>query len=402
MPCTIVLGAQWGDEGKGKIVNILASDMDAVARFQGGANAGHTLVLDGKKIVLHQIPSGIFNANCVNFITGGCVVDPEALVEEIEMLDNFGETVDPRRLKIAENAHIVTRMHKWIDSIEGGKVGTTGRGIGPCYVSKARRTGIRFKNILDGSYKTLFEGMFSECVKHYGLESRNYSDFFEPFEDAIHKVAQFACDTRYILFKSIAEEKNILFEGAQGAMLDIDNGSYPYVTSSNTSIGGALTGAGVFIDFMERIGVMKAYCTRVGNGPFPTELKDETGEKLRQIGNEFGATTGRPRRCGWLDLKLLKESCMLNGFTSLALTKMDCMSGFEKIKAGVGSDSSEHPIFKEFDGWTEDISLLTSYNELPSACRQFISYIEDFLGIPFKLISLGPDRNQTLNMEQKI
>ncbi|MBF0545575.1 MAG: adenylosuccinate synthase [Candidatus Riflebacteria bacterium] len=402
MPSTIVLGAQWGDEGKGKIVNLLASKMDFVVRFQGGANAGHTLVIDGRKIVLHQIPSGIFNHHCQNIITGGCVVDPESLVDEVDSVVKYGEKVDHSRLKISSGAHVVTRMHKWIDAREGGAVGTTGRGIGPCYVSKARRIGIRLENFIDGSYKDLFNSMFDECVNLYGLEKEKRDEFFVPLQVSLEKIKPLIVDTRYIIHRAISENRNVLLEGAQGAMLDLDNGTYPFVTSSSTTIGGAITGSGVYIDFTKRVGVIKAYCTRVGNGPFPTELNDENGERLRKVGSEFGATTGRPRRCGWLDLKLMKDSCMFNGFNSLALTKLDCLSGFEKIKVAVEHDLNGKPIYREFDGWKEDISKVQSPNDLPTNCRRYISFIEEYLGVPFSIVSLGADRDRTLILELEL
>lgn len=395
----IIIGAQWGDEGKGKISNLLSEDVDMVVRYQGGANAGHTIVTNGKKIVLHSIPSGILTNNCKNIIANGCVIEIESLAAEIENLKNERIDVSPENLIISNRTHIVTPFHKLLDKISGAKVGTTGKGIGPCYVDKIRRTGIRMESIADNS----FEQKYLEQIEYYKNEIKEH--FFKDFDikGSIEKQKKAASilkpyinDTQNLIYNASQENKNILFEGAQGTFLDIDHGTYPFVTSSNTTIGGAFCGTGVFIEFHKRIGIMKAYTTRVGNGPFPTEQNNKIGEILRQKGGEYGATTGRPRRCGWLDLYQLKSSVIANGFNYFAITKLDCLDDFDLIYAGIDRDKDGNPVYKEFNGWKSDITNIKAFEELPLNCKKYIDFIETYLKVPAGIISVGQDKNQTI------
>jgi adenylosuccinate synthase len=399
----IILGAQWGDEGKGKIVDMLSSRMDVVVRFHGGANAGHTLVVNGDKTVLHLVPSGIMSKNCMNIIGNGCAVDPCLLAGEIETIRKAGVEINAGNFMISRNAHIVTPVHKFIDRISGGMIGTTGRGIGPCYADKASRTGIRMEEIAGGNLKERYRELFER--HEYTINSSaianefSFEISFEKFERDAGTLREYVKDAGETIYSASRAGKNILFEGAQGAFLDIDSGTYPFVTSSNTTIGGAYTGSGVYLDFGKRIAIVKAYATRVGNGPFPTESNDETGAWLREAGHEYGATTGRPRRCGWIDLKMLKRSFIMNGFNYIALTKIDCLGIFDKICAAVDYDGEGLPRYMEFEGWKTDISGVTKFEELPANCRKYIEFIEKYMGVPVGLVSVGPDRNQTIIKE---
>ena len=400
----IVLGAQWGDEGKGKIVDLLAGHMDLVVRFQGGANAGHTVKIGDKEYVLHIIPGGIVSGKATNVIGNGCVVDPIIFSEEVKYLEDKGVQVSPDKLIVSSQAHIVTSVHKYLDRVLNKKIGTTGRGIGPAYGDKIHRTGIRAESILDGT----FIDRFREHVDNY----KNICDqvYDEPFIDVDEAIAEmekageylkpYIKDSIEVIYNFLKKDANILYEGAQGTFLDIDHGTYPFVTSSSTSIGGAFTGSGVFMEFDKRIGIVKAYTTRVGEGPFPTELKNEVGERLRKNGNEFGATTGRPRRCGWLDLKLLKRSFMINGFNYISLSKLSCLSGFETILAAIDYDSKGQPVYKEFPGWEEEVEGITDISKLPANCVKYIDFIEDYLDTPIGMISTGPDRNNIIFKEK--
>ena len=344
----IIMGAQWGDEGKGKFVDFLADHANVVVRFQGGANAGHTIVRDGVQFILHIIPGGIISGHCLNIIGNGCVIDPESLVEEIVGLEKMGVAVTPEKLTISSQAHVVTPVHKFIDRMLNERIGTTGRGIGPCYMDKVQRTGIRMEDFIANDFHARYlehaehYKKITECV--YNLEFIDIQDSLERLEKIRHQLKPFIKDSVALISDAISSDKSILYEGAQGAFLDVDHGTYPFVTSSNTTIGGAYSGGGVYLEFEKRIGIVKAYTTRVGAGPFPTELKDEVGEKLREKGREFGATTGRPRRCGWLDLHLLKRSCITNGFNYIVLTKLDCLNGFETLKVSVDYDDKNQPV----------------------------------------------------------
>jgi adenylosuccinate synthase len=402
MPNAIVLGSQWGDEGKGKVVDRLAAKMDVVVRFQGGANAGHTVVVDGTKYVLHLLPSGILNSRTTNIVGNGCVVDPIQLSEEIAYVRNQGFAVEPGNLLVSGGAHMVTPFHRHVDGLTGGKVGTTGRGIGPTYEDKVRRTGIRLESLVDGTWKDRlkilgeqWKGLCPESVVPYP-ELDAVIEAVRPHAEA---VAPFIADTQSALYEQLGKGKSILFEGAQGTLLDVDHGTWPFVTSSSTTIGGALTGAGVFMEFQHRIAVVKAYTTRVGNGPFPTELCCELGADLQRRGHEFGATTGRPRRCGWLDIPLLKRSFIANGFNRIALMKLDCLTGIDPLRVAVDRDGDGNPVYVDLPGWHEDITEIGHRGDLPPQCRSYIQFIEEKLGAQAFLISTGPQRHQTLIQE---
>lgn len=400
----IVLGAQWGDEGKGKIVDLLAGKMDMVVRFQGGANAGHTVIIGDKQYVLHIIPGGIVSGKAINVIGNGCVVDPIIFSEEVKYLEDKGIKVSTEKLIVSSQAHIVTPVHKYLDMVLNKKIGTTGRGIGPAYGDKIHRTGIRAETILDGSFIERFKEHADNykiiCDQVYDEPYIDVDEAIEAMQKAGEQLKPYIRDSIEVIYEYMKNDADILYEGAQGTFLDIDHGTYPFVTSSSTSIGGAYTGSGVFMEFDKRIGIVKAYTTRVGEGPFPTELKNETGEMLRKKGNEFGATTGRPRRCGWLDLKLLKRSFMINGFNYISLSKLSCLSGFKKIMAAVEYDNSGKPVYKEFPGWEEEIEGITDLSRLPANCIKYIDFIEDFLDTPVGMISTGPDRNHIIFKEK--
>ncbi|MBS4035879.1 MAG: adenylosuccinate synthase [Ignavibacterium sp.] len=419
MSATVLVGSQWGDEGKGKIVDILSEKYKIVARYQGGANAGHTVIIGDKQHILHLIPSGILRDDVICVIGNGVVIDPSALLEEIEILEKNGINVEGR-LYISHNAHLIMPYHKLLDSIsESGeqKIGTTGRGIGPCYIDKFARKGIRIVDLLDraelekkirANLKEKNE-LLKKVYEHEGLDVDSIVKDYLEFDKAIDKYIK---DVPAFLNQALNEGKSILLEGAQGTLLDIDHGTYPFVTSSSPTSGGACTGTGIpptKIDSV--IGIVKAYTTRVGNGPFPTELLNEEGEKLRKIGAEFGATTGRPRRCGWYDAFLVAYSQMVNGITSVAITKLDVLSGFEKINVCIGYElngkrlksypssvdqlSSVTPIYEELDGWDEDISNCLSYDELPAKTKEYLEFIAKHSGIKIDIISVGPKRKQT-------
>ena len=419
MSVTVLVGSQWGDEGKGKIVDILSEEYKIVARYQGGANAGHTVIIGDQKYILHLIPSGILREDVICVIGNGVVIDPTALLEEINLLEKNGIKVE-NRLFISHNAHLIMPYHKLLDSIsESGiaKIGTTGRGIGPCYIDKFARKGIRIVDLLDRSelekkirmnIKEKNE-LLEKVYEREGLDVDVIVKEYLEFDRAIDKYIK---DVPSFLNGAIAEGKSILLEGAQGTLLDVDHGTYPFVTSSNPTSGGACTGTGIPPTKINSIlGIVKAYTTRVGNGPFPTELLDEDGEKLRKIGAEFGATTGRPRRCGWFDAFLVAYSQMINGITSVAITKLDVLSSFEKIKVCVGYEingkrikyfptsveqlSAVTPIYEELDGWNKDISNCQSYDELPGKTKEYLNFIAKHSGIKIGIISVGAKRKQT-------
>ena len=396
----IVMGAQWGDEGKGKIVDALADRVDMIVRFQGGANAGHTIVIEGRKTILHLLPSGILSPGKINVIGNGCVVDLEQLAEEIREVRAQGFEVTPKTLVLSDKAHVVSPSHKHADKLQAGWIGTTGRGIGQCYTDKIRRHGIRMDAILDGTFSQRFKAQAAAWQREVDApEEAPFPDAdidLDRMDAALTEVAPFIADTRELIHGTAKAGGEILFEGAQGMLLDIDHGTYPFVTSSSTSIAGAYAGTGVYLDFHNRIGVVKAYTTRVGEGPFPTEQLNESGEALRRQGREVGATTGRPRRCGWLDLPLLREACITNGYNALVLTKLDVLSGFETIPVAVGRGPDGAPIYEERPGWEEPLEDLKSDADLPRTCRDYISFIEESLDVPVALASFGPDRAQTL------
>jgi adenylosuccinate synthase len=420
MPVTIVVGAQWGDEGKGKIVDLLSDDIDIVARYQGGANAGHTVVIGEKEYVLHLIPSGIFHKHVSCVIGNGVVIDPMALMDEIEMIKSFNIKIEGR-LYISHNAHLIMPYHKLLDSIReqgANKIGTTGRGIGPAYIDKYMRTGIRVVDLLDRSVlsdklKANIEEKNQLLSKVYGSAELDVDKIIREYEEFDKKIDPFVTDTSVFLNTALKRKKRVLAEGAQGALLDVDHGTYPFVTSSNPTSGGACTGLGIPPTAVnEIIGIVKAYSTRVGNGPFPTECMDETGEKLRSVGHEFGATTGRPRRCGWLDMISLNYSILVNGVKEIALTKLDVLDGFDEIRICTGYKIDGRvlklfptdlqtleritPVYKSYKGWKEKISDIKRYGKLPERAQRYIEAIEKLSGVPVSIVSVGARRDQTI------
>ena len=414
MAIKAVIGGQWGDEGKGKIVDLLSKNAEIVARYQGGANAGHTVYKDSEKIVLHQIPSGILREDCFCIMGNGMVIDPVELVQEINML--IHKNISTENILISPNAHIVTPLHKYLDRKNEEKtnnfIGTTCKGIGPCYVDKYNRVGIRAIDLNETEkLKSSFIARIDNCISSNQITNEDYKKMepeIESFLIACEKVKIYVKDTLNLLFS----KENILIEGAQGTLLDIDHGTYPFVTSSSPFSGGISTGLGLPLTKFENIiGIFKAYATRVGSGPFPTELFNEEGKKLQDIGMEFGATTGRPRRCGWFDGLAAKYSCMINGLTDIALTKLDILDHFEKIKVCVGYQSNENeidnyseainlekitPIYKEFIGWNCELNGIKNYGDLPKECKQYIEFLESFLNTKISIISIGPGRNDII------
>ncbi|OYU96817.1 MAG: adenylosuccinate synthase [Bacteroidetes bacterium B1(2017)] len=419
MKVDVVLGLQWGDEGKGKIVDVLTPKYDVVARFQGGPNAGHSLEFGGNKYVLNTIPSGIFHEHCINIIGNGVVVDPVQLKKEIEKAETTG--VDIRKnLYISEKAHVILPTHRLVDAASEAykgvhKVGSTLRGISPTYQDKIGRSGLRIGDLISPNFKSKYDTAVSNHKKL--LDSLNYeynlADHEPAFYEAVEYLKQFKIvNTEYYVNHLISQGKKVLAEGAQGTLLDIDFGSYPFVTSSNTITGGACSGLGIAPQKINKVyGIFKAYCTRVGNGPFPTEQENETGELLRKLGHEFGATTGRPRRTGWLDLPTLKYAIMLNGVTDLICTKSDVLSGFETVEVcdsyDIGGtvttelpfnmmDERIKPLYKSFAGWTGNLSAIKQYAELPETFKTYMDYVEQQIQVPVSMISVGPDREETI------
>jgi len=422
MSIKAIVGGQWGDEGKGKIVDLLSQNSHIVARYQGGANAGHTVYYKEKKLVLHQIPSGILRENCKCILGNGMVVDPIDLVEEINMVKNHGVSIE-NKIFLALNTHIVTPVTKYLDFYNEEKsrqkIGTTGRGIGPTYVNKYNRTGIRALDLLD--IKTLDEKVTRDLAitqELFKLNDNKVSEIKEQiskFLDCSSLISQYVSDTFTIIHNQVNNGDNILIEGAQGTLLDVDHGTYPYVTSSNASSSGIATGLGLPMTKMNNIiGIFKAYTTRVGEGPFPTELFDDDGKKLQDIGKEYGATTGRPRRCGWFDGVAAKYSCMVNGLTEIALTKLDILDGFDKIKICTGYEIEHRittcfsevlhnldkvkPVYTEFDGWKSSTDGANCFDDLPDNAKKYINYIMDFVDTPINIISIGPGRNQIIKL----
>lgn len=414
----VVLGLQWGDEGKGKIVDVLSGKYPVVARFQGGPNAGHSIQFGDTSFVLHSVPSGVFREGTVNIIGNGVVFDPIIFREECSQLESLGVPVR-ERIVISKKAHLILPTHRTIDAASEAskgksKIGSTLKGIGPTYMDKTGRNGLRVGDALAADFKDRFE-----VLKNKHIAFLKQFDFqYDPQEreaewmDAIEYVKTFPIvDGEYYINELIAEGKTVLAEGAQGSMLDVDFGSYPFVTSSTTTCSGACLGLGVAPSTINNVyGIFKAYCTRVGSGPFPTELFDETGENLRQAGHEFGATTGRPRRTGWLDIPALKYAVMLNGVTGLIMMKADVMDDFDTIKAAVGykvngeetdrvpydTYAEVTPVYKEFKGWKKKLSDIRDEKELPTEFKDYIAFIEKSVGVPVIVISLGPDRDQTI------
>ncbi len=418
----VIVGTQWGDEGKGKIVDLLAEYADMVVRFQGGNNAGHTMVVDGEQFISHLVPSGILQKKTC-LIGNGVVVDPSVLVEELDKLKNKGIDVGPNLLKISEKAHVIMPYHKQIDlareRMKGDqKIGTTGRGIGPCYEDKASRRGIRFVELIDAEvFKETVHAVLEEknfYLKHYlSVEPLDPESIVDQYQGYAERLAPHVVNISIVMNQAVKAGKQILFEGAQGTHLDIDHGTYPFVTSSNTVSGNACCGAGIGPkEITGVIGIVKAYTTRVGRGPFPTELFDEIGDTIQKKGAEFGATTGRKRRCGWLDTVLLRNAARLNGLTGLVITKLDVLDGLTSLKICTGYEYNGEtlddfpaalktleackPVFETFPGWSEDISGIRKLEDLPKNARHYLDRIEELLETPIDIVSVGPGRNETI------
>lgn len=421
MTVDLLLGLQWGDEGKGKIVDVLTSKYDIIARFQGGPNAGHTLEFDGIKHVLRTIPSGIFHKNSINIIGNGVVMDPVVFQKEIEGLQKFDIDVQSRLL-ISRKAHLILPTHRLLDAASEAakgkaKIGSTLKGIGPTYMDKTGRNGLRIGDIELADFKERYKALAEkhiEMIDFYKVDLQyNLAEMEDEFFTAIEDLKKLTfIDSEFYLNQALKEGKSILAEGAQGSLLDIDFGTYPFVTSSNTTAAGACTGLGVAPNKVKDVfGIFKAYTTRVGSGPFPTELFDEVGQTMAKVGNEFGSVTGRARRCGWLDLVALKYAVEVNGVTALYMMKGDVLSGFETLNIctsykykGVEIDhlpynieeENVQPIFVEKKGWAQDLTGLTSYDALPIELKEYITFIEEYVGVPIKVVSVGPDRKQTI------
>jgi len=426
MSTKIALGAQWGDEGKAKVVDYLTLESDIVVRYQGGANAGHTVKVGDMEFVFHMIPSGIMHFDKVCVIGNGVVVDPQALLEEIDDLREKGFTCDGR-LMVSQSAHLVLPYHKVLDrageeSKGGVTIGTTGRGIGPAYRDKVERThGIRVMDLFDekelkNKLWNAVEAKNQIIEKIYNLEPLEFNSILDMYSSYADRLRPFVCDVSVFLNDAIDSGKNVLFEGAQGTLLDVDHGTYPYVTSSNTTAGAACTGSGVGPTLIEEvIGVTKAYTTRVGNGPFPTEMLGDEGDYLRKIGNEFGATTGRARRCGWFDVPILRSAKRLNGLTSIALTRLDTLDTMKRLKVCVAYDcrgerleqfpadlevvAECQPIYEEIEGWKSSTAHIRAYEDLPSLARAYVDLLVERIGLPASLISVGPERDATIVMD---
>ena len=417
----VILGLQWGDEGKGKIVDFFAPGYDVIARFQGGANAGHTLYVKDKKVVLHQIPSGVFHDDKINLIGNGVVLDPVTLKKECDTVATFGVDVK-KNLFISERAHIILPTHRALDKASelskgNEKIGSTLKGIGPTYMDKTGRNGLRVGDLLRSDFKSLYDKLYT---KHRQLlDAYSFNEDISTWEKEFFEGVEFLkqlniVNGEYFINNLIASGKNVLAEGAQGSMLDIDFGTFPFVTSSNTISAGVCSGLGIAPQHIKDVlGITKAYCTRVGSGPFPTELENATGEELRKIGNEFGATTGRPRRCGWIDLVALKFACMINGVTKIVMTKADVLDTFDQLNVCTsyqvdGKQTAEIPFsltgistqpnYQSFPGWNTDSSILKNEKEIPEAMQHYVNFINQYLGVEVKYISNGPGRDQIISL----
>ena len=419
MNVTVLVGSQWGDEGKGKIVDILSEKVDIVARYQGGANAGHTVEIGDKQFILHLIPSGILRENVICVIGNGVVIDPSALLQEIEFLEKNNIKVNGR-LFISHNAHLIMPYHKLLDTIsESGdnKIGTTGRGIGPCYIDKYARKGIKIvdllnRKILEEKIRINLKEKNNLLKKVYDHDELDVEAIIKEYQEFDKRIDKYVKDVPSYLNSAISDGKSVLMEGAQGALLDVDHGTYPFVTSSSPTSGGACIGTGIPPNKITQIvGIVKAYTTRVGNGPFPTELLNEEGEKLRKTGAEYGATTGRPRRCGWFDAFLVKYSAMINGIDYVAITKLDVLSVFDEIKVCIGYEldgkklksfptdverlCNVKPLYETLTGWKQNISNCKSYSDLPENTKNYLAFLVKNAGIKINIISVGPKRTQT-------
>lgn len=423
MPNIVIIGAQWGDEGKGKVIDIYARDADFIVRYQGGNNAGHTVVIGKDSFILHLIPSGILHKGRICVIGNGVVVDPAALIEEIGMLESKGIKIG-NRLFISRDAHVIFPYHKKLDELREAKkkkIGTTKKGIGPCYADKVARLGIRFVDLLnDEIFREKLQGNLEEknavFSKIYGVEGFSFDELRKEYTDYAKKLKRYICDTAVMLNAAIKGRKRILFEGAQGTLLDVDHGTYPYVTSSNSTAGGAATGSGVGPTKIDKvIGVVKAYTTRVGEGPFPTEFRKDLMDKIREKGREFGATTGRPRRCGWFDSVIVRHAVMINGIDEIVVTKLDVLDCLDNLKICTAykfegrlyedfpSDikvlSNCEPVYEEIPGWKTDTTGVTSYSRLPRNAKNYLKKIQKILNVRIALVSVGSDRAQTFSKE---
>lgn len=422
MSTFVVLGAQWGDEGKGKMTDFLAESADLVVRFQGGNNAGHTVIVGESEYKLHLIPSGILYDDKLNILGNGTVIDPEALFKEISYLEDLNVAVTPEKLLISDRAHVILPYHRLLDKasdkLRKNAIGTTGKGIGPAYTDKAERSGIRMCDLIKPD---VFKRKLEENIKKkndllvsvYDEEPLDFDEVYETYSAYAERLIPFVKDTSVRLYDEIKADKKVLFEGAQGMLLDIDYGTYPFVTSSNTIAGGVCTGTGIGPTMLKgAVGVAKAYTTRVGEGPFPTELTDETGRWIQEKGGEVGVTTGRPRRCGWLDLVILKTSARVSGLTNLVVTKIDTLAGLDTIEVCVGYKfngqmidyfpasledlAACEPVYETFEGWGEEAATAKTYDELPENAKIYLKRIEEFTGVEVSIVSVGPKRDQTI------
>jgi adenylosuccinate synthase len=421
MPTTVVVGAQWGDEGKGKITDILSESADMVVRYQGGNNAGHTIVVGDEKFALTLIPSGVLYPQVTPVIGNGCVVDPAVLLEEMAALRSRG--IDPSRVRVSANAHVIMPYHRKLDAVMErylgrNQIGTTKRGIGPAYTDKFSRTGIRVQDLFDEKiFADKLEAVLKDknklLVKVYNQLPMEPGPIVEQYLRFAEELTPYVADTSHLIWEATSSGRNVILEGAQGTLLDIDHGTYPFVTSSHPTAGGAATGAGIGPTALDSVlGVAKAYISRVGSGPFPTELHDEVGERMVELGGEFGTVTGRRRRCGWLDTVALRYSVRVNGLTEIALTKLDILSHFDTLKVAVAYESAGQthtefprqqrvlydcvPVYEDLPGWSEDISAVRDYGQLPQAAKQYVAAVEDITGVPVSIVSVGPGRAATL------
>lgn len=423
MPSTIVIGAQWGDEGKGKIANLLAQDADVVVRYQGGNNAGHTIVIGDEVFALSLLPSGVIYPGVTPVIGNGCVIDPKVLIDEMAMLESRG--IDPTGVRISSNAHLIMPYHRKLDAVRErflgkNQIGTTRRGIGPAYLDKFARVGIRVQDLYDSKiFRDKLEAALREknqiLTRIYNQLPFDAAEIAEEYLAYGAEIAEFVADTSLITWQAIRDGKTVVFEGAQGVLLDIDHGTYPFVTSSNPTSGGALTGVGVGPKDIDAVlGIAKAYISRVGSGPFPTELDNEIGERMVDVGGEFGTVTGRRRRCGWLDAVALRYAVRVGGITELALMKLDVLTGFDPIRIAIGYHAGDdeydefprqqrvlyecEPIYEDHAGWTTDISAVRSFDDLPPEAQAYVRRVEDLATVPVRMVSVGPDRAATFEV----
>lgn len=421
MKTVAIVGSQWGDEGKGKVIDYLATQADVVVRGQGGNNAGHTLVVDGKKYALHLIPSGVLNPETINVIGNGIVFDPKGFLEELAKLN--ADNIDTKNIKISDRAHVIFPYHKELDALAeeargDNKIGTTKKGIGPCYMDKTERSGIRICDLMD---KDIFAKKLkaqidakNKIVKNiYGAEEFDFDAIYNGYLGYAEQIRSYVDDTSVVVYEAIKAGKKVLFEGAQGTLLDLDLGTYPFVTSSHPTSGGFSVGAGVGPNMIKDVvGIVKSYTTRVGEGPFVTELNDETGDKIRTQGREFGTTTGRARRCGWFDAVIVRYAARVNGLTSISLMLLDVLTGFDTVKictsykmgdkvlrefpASLEDLAKCEPIYEELEGWSEDLTGMETYEELPENAKKYIAKIEELVGVNVDMVSVGPNRAQTI------